>query len=270
MPFGQRSSREPGAAETGRTLAMRVGRVGNILLVLAVALPIVTAVSIFGAVNIQFWRALPPFDPLLSKIERAQRTQGVVSGDDPVALKRLYLRLEGMTALAAEAKRAEVLHVIFHSFDAAASMPQQRVALNLAGIGASAAVLIADRPVLWQIGGAPNERAKLGFEGPFAFDLAGASDGLLAGFRVGAFGAGETASPRDYAGSASDHARRRVVCRALDRWRHYFGVTKENLYVWSVTDAHSIAFSGRSVAADKRMEPDTGDIVGACDLRARG
>lgn len=270
MPFGQRSSREAGVPETGRTLAVRAGRAANVLLILVLALPIVTAAGIFGAVNFQLWRALPPFDPLLSKIEHAQQARGVVSGDDSAALKRLYLRLEGMTALASDAKRAQALHVVFYSSDAAPSAREQRAVLDLAGIGASAAVLIADRPMLWQIGDSQGERAKLGFEGPFAFDLANAPDGLLAGFRVGAFGAGETANPRDYAGFQADNARRRVVCRALDRWRRYFGVAKENLYVWSVTNAHRITFGRHGVSADTLIEPDTSDIAGACELRAHG
>lgn len=263
MVFGQKSPRDPDI-QSARTISVRAGRVANILLILALILPIGTAASIFGAVNLQLWRALPPYDPLLSKIEQAQDARGVVSGDDAVALKRLYLRLEKMTATAADARRAKALHIIFYSSGASAEQKEERIALDLSAIGTSAALFIVDRPAHWQIANAQGERAKLGFEGPFAFDLVGAPDGLLAGFRIGAFGAGKTASPRDFTEFHADKSRQRLVCKALDRWQRYFGVAKGDLYVWSVTNARRVAVGEETVTADVRVDRDANSVASAC------
>lgn len=279
MSFGRKQQRDPGVPETAHVVAARAGRVANALLILVLLLPIVTAASIFVSVNFHLWRTTPPFDPLLTKIESAQRASGVVSGDDAEAMKRLYQRLEGMTAQSAEARNTDMVHVVFHTVSAAESTAQtsdaqarfpsrsdpQAVALDLSNIGASAVVLIADRPIVWQISGAlPSQRAKIGIEGPFAFDLSGAKDGLLAGFRVGAFGAGDVASPSDYSRFQTDKARQRLVCKALDRWQRYFGVSRENLRVWSTTNARRIEIGQQSLKAELRIDPDGYGVTSVC------
>lgn len=275
MPFGRRLRQDPDPPESGRTIGMRAGLVANVLLALVLLLPIATAVSIFGSVNLHLWRAMPPHDPLFSKIEAAQRASGVVSGDDIEELKHLYQKLEGMTARSAEAKEATALHVIFNLFDAqkeAIAEPpsapaRQTVSLDLSEIGASAVVLIADRPTVWQVKGAkPAARAKIGFEGPFAFDLTGAEDGLLAGFRIGAFGAGETARPVDYAEFQAGKASKRAVCKALHRWQRYFALAKENVHVWSMTNARRIEIGQSSVKADTRVASDVNETSSVCQL----
>ncbi|MGO4741394.1 hypothetical protein AB4099_33100 [Bosea sp. 2KB_26] len=279
MSFGRKQQHEPGVPEASHVVAKRAGRVANALLILVLVLPIVTAASIFVSVNFHLWRSTPSFDPLLTKIETAQRASGVVSGDDAEAMKRLFQRLEGMTAQSAEARNTDMVHVVFLTVSAAetiavtseapAKLPgrsdPQAIALDLSNIGASAVVLIADRPALWQISGAlPSQRAKIGIEGPFAFDLAGARDGLLAGFRVGAFGAGDVASPGDYSGFQTDRARQRLVCKALDRWQRYFDISRENLRVWSTTNARRIEIGQRSVKADSRVDPDGYGATSVC------
>lgn len=276
MPFGQRLRQDPDPPESGRTIGMRAGLVANVLLALVLLLPIATAVSIFGSVNFHLWRAMPSHDPLFSKIEAAQRASGVVSGDDIEELKHLYQRLEGMTARSAEAKKATALHMVFNSFDPKPAQKEgiaerpsdparQTVSLDLSEIGASAVVLIADRPTVWQITGAkPGARAKIGFEGPFAFDLTGAEDGLLAGFRIGAFGAGEISRPVDYAEFQAGKASKRAVCNALDRWLRYFAVPKENTHVWSMTNARRIEIGQSSVKADTRVASDVNEISRVC------
>ncbi|MGO4676338.1 hypothetical protein AB4Z40_25865 [Bosea sp. 2YAB26] len=279
MSFGRKQQQDPAVQEAGSAVATRAGRVANALLILVLVLPIVTAASIFVSVNFHLWRATPSFDPLLTKIESAQRASGVVSGDDAEALKRLFQRLEGMTAQSAEARNTDMVHVLFHAVSAAettavtseaqAKLPgksdPQAIALDLSNIGASAVVLIADRPALLQISGAlPSQRAKIGVEGPFAFDLAGARDGLLAGFRVGAFGAGDVASPGDYSRFPTDRPRQRLVCAALDRWQRYFGIPRENLRVWSTTNARRIEIGQRSVKADTRIDPDGYGATSVC------
>lgn len=265
----QRPPRNPNAPLLGRTLGVRAFRAANVLFVLALLLPIVAAASIFGSINLQLWRALPSSDPLLAKIEGAREAHGVVSGDDPAALKRLFLRLEKIAAPAAEARGAQALHLVFHASGANASAGPSHVALDLSALGAAAVVVIADRRTLWRIGGAQGQRARLGFEGPFAFDLAGAPDGLLAGFRVASFGGGETASPRSYADFHAGKADRRLVCAALERWRRHFGVARENLYVWSATNAQRITVGPRAVTGDVPVDPDAAGAVSACGSLTR-
>jgi hypothetical protein len=281
--FGKRSSPGPNGRNADESHGARAGRVVTVLLIVCLALPIVTAVSIFGSVNLHLWRGLPTLDPLLSKMESAQERSGVMSGDDPRLLKRLYQRLEKMAAPSAEARHADFVHVILLSFPPATKQagPRaqsvlesrkdaavQRASLDLSAIGTSAAVLIADQPVIWEIAGArPDQRAKIGFEGPFAFDLVGAHSGLLAGFRVSAFGGGLTARPRDYLEAGADRTYQRRACASIDRWQSYFDVRSENLGIWSIDNAQAIKVGPNDVVAGSRAHLSRYSVASICSRR---
>jgi hypothetical protein len=278
--FGKRSPPASAGRGGGESQGIRAGRVANVLLIVCLALPIVTAASIFGSVNLHLWRGLPTFDPLLAKMESARERSGVVSGDDPQLLKRLYQRLEKMAAPSAEAKHADFVHIILLSFPPTAKQaephPQsvldsrrdaavQQASLDLSEIGTSAAVLIADQSVIWEIAGAQsNERAKIGFEGPFAFDLVGAHFGLLAGFRISAFGGGPTADPRDYLEARADRTYQRRACASIKRWQSYFDVRTENLGIWSTDTAHVIKIGRHNVTTGGGVHPNVHSVASIC------
>jgi hypothetical protein len=282
--FGKRSPSGPDKRDASESTGVRFGRAVNVLLVLCLLLPLVTAVSIFGSVNLHLWRGLPTFDPLLAKIESAQKRSGVVSGDDPRLLKELYQRLERMAALSAEAKRADSVHVVLLSLtpadkqiepkprtetvsalDSLNSAAVRRASLDLSMIGTSAVVVIADQPIVWQVAGAQrDQQAKVAFEGPFAFDLIGAHPGLLAGFRIAAFGGGPTASPRDYLEAGADRSYRRRACTSVKRWQSYFDVPAGSLRIWAIDNAHTIKADRDDVTADGRGGPDIYSAAAIC------
>lgn len=262
MSFGRKPSHDREPAEPAARPWRSLGMIANSMLILLFVLPIVTSASIFLAVNFQLWKGFGSFDPLSWRIERAHNENGVVSGDDPEQLKALYRKLQSMTASRDAAQRSDAVHIVFQFFEDRA--PHRRVNLDLSDIGDAAAVFVSDRPVMWGIEGAAGIRAKIGFEGPFAFDLDNAYDGLLAGFRVGVFGAGGTASPQDYIEFRKGRAQMHTVCSAVLRWQRYFGVDKTRVFVWSVRNAQQIVVKDRSVLVDGRSNPDFRGIARTC------
>lgn len=262
MAFGRKSSHDHEPAEPAASPWRSLGLIANSMLVLLFVLPIITSASIFLAVNFQFWKGFAGFDPLNLRIERAHNANGVVSGDDPEALKALYRKLQSKTASRDAAQRSDAVHIVFQFFEDRA--PHRRVTLDLSGIGDAAAVFISDRPVSWVLEGAAGKRAKIGFEGPFAFDLDNAHDELLAGFRVGVFGAGETVSPQDYIEFRQGRAQMQTVCAAVRRWQRYFGVGKTRIFVWSVRNAQQVVVKDRSILVDGRSNPDFRGIARTC------
>ena len=111
-----------------------------------------------------------------------------------------------------------------------------------------AIVIIADQPIRWTIKaeGLP-ERARVGFEGPMAFDIASAPPGVIAGYRIGAFGGGETALPNT-ASRIKDVSDR--FCRAIVSWTKYFGVSPQDIQAFELADPKHIWVSGAEWNSD--------------------
>ena len=274
--FGKRPSGTGNSGGGAEDHAARAIRVVNVILIVCLLVPVAAALSMLGSVHFHLWRAMPQFDPLLSQMEAAQKEGGVVSGDNPRALKRLFLRLEKTAALSVEAKQADILHLGFIDFDAidvqsdaerarsAGSSPLRskaikQVALDLSGIKTAAVVLVANRPVVWNVEGArADQRAKIGFEGPFAFDLVGGHQGLLAGFRVSAFGGGRTASPRDLKNIYDAKIHRRLFCASAKRWQRYFDIPDDRIYIWHIRNPRKVQAGLFTVSGDGNgnLKPD--------------
>lgn len=280
--FGKRSPGKENSGGGGEDYSARAIRVFNVILIICLLTPVAVALGMFGSVSFHLWRAFPQFDPLLSQMESAQKKGGVVSGDNPRVLKRLFLRLEKMAALSAEAKRADILHLGFVDFDEMdaqletergrsagisplRSKAVKQVALDLSGIKTAAVVLIANRPVVWQVEGArSDQRAKIGFEGPFAFDLVGGHQGLLAGFRVSAFGGGKTASPRDLKNIGEKKFHRRLFCANAKRWQRYFDVPEGKIFIWHIRNPRKIQAGFFAVSGDGNGNPKPRKVWDFC------
>lgn len=111
-----------------------------------------------------------------------------------------------------------------------------------------ALVIIADQPIRWSIkaDGLP-ERARVGFEGPMAIDVTAAPPGVIAGYRIGAFGGGETALPIT-ASRINDTSGN--FCRSILSWTKYFGVSPQDIQVFALTDPKHIWASGAEWNSD--------------------
>lgn len=207
---------------------------------------------VFCVILAQVWHMLTPMDPVFQRLTSATDAQGVDSGDDVGLLRELHVRLQDMAASSSDAKAAQFVHVVFVEFDDADPAQPNRLsmfgkdtrvaALDVSGLREGAAVLIADHQVIWRIEGAgEDDFAKVGFEGPYVFDLEGAHPGLLAAFRVEAFGSRETSRPRDYDSLNRDQRSKHRFCATVARWRQYFDVPDSQIRTWHVTSPQHLA-----------------------------
>lgn len=113
------------------------------------------------------------------------------------------------------------------------------IEINLANATGDAVLLIANRPVIWSaVNAGPAQRAKIAVEGVAVFDLVNAPRGLLAGFKIGAYGAKDATESTDAEG---DDLQKRRFCHSLSRWAQHFNISSANIRVWHVTDPQRIS-----------------------------
>jgi hypothetical protein len=124
----------------------------------------------------------------------------------------------------------------------------RRMTLDLAGLQRQALVIIADEPIRWTVTGANSAWGLIGFEGLAPFDIANGRPGMLAGYRIAAFGARDTAS----AGSPlqDDQRRRYNLCRSLQAWTAHFGTSVSHTAFALVTDPTNIGSSNGAITTD--------------------
>ena len=203
------------------------------------------------------------FDELQRRlIEARSWVGGVVAGGDARTLARDANRLRELTAYDGEAKAvARTLEVVVVRFskserpDPSPSAPQRigyrDVRLDLTGADRTAALIIADAPVLWSV--EPNARApraKLTFEGTAPFDVANGFPAMLAGFRIESFAAHDTTRPQDALGDDTTGVGR--YCRALTLWAKHFGLTLADTTATFIDSPSMIRVSDRGVRHDGR------------------
>ncbi len=130
--------------------------------------------------------------------------------------------------------------------------------VNLKEAGEGAVLLMADRPVMWQATGVrSSHRAKIAVEGNAVFDIANTQQGLLAGFRVGSYGARDTADPRDLDDDATKKGRYRF-CYSMRVWAEQFNVEMGDIRIYRFADPTRIAVVGDrlSDASGRRITPE--------------
>jgi hypothetical protein len=209
------------------------------------------------------WGREPRFEEL-HRIIVATRAWfgGVVSGGSTRSLIADSKRLREMTAFNGEATAARTLEIIVVRFSDTSAQPAKAgrlpqragyrsVNLDITSADRTAALIIADAPVLWTVqANAPGQRARVAFEGAAPFDIANGYPGLLAGFRIESFGASNTTRPLDILESASPGARR--YCAALALWSAHFGVKPFDTSATFVENPTSIRVTSGGVAHDGR------------------
>jgi hypothetical protein len=134
----------------------------------------------------------------------------------------------------------------------------QPVRIDLEHAGGGAVVLITNRPVLLSpINVKPDQRAKIAVEGAAVFDIENAPQGLLAGFRIGAFGAERATQPHDTR-ITNNIANTERFCISMVEWARLFRVDRDNIRIWRFTDPDLIALQGKNLAS-------TGGTTGRLD-----
>jgi hypothetical protein len=169
---------------------------------------------------------------------------GIVTGDGK-SLAAQAERLRSMTARPEMAAGAVTrLHVLALAFDdkpepTPSPSPLQgpsgstrrpavdpdgyrRMTLNVAHVPKEGVVVVADQPIRWTIVGAASSWPLIGFEGMAPFDIVNGRPNLIAGFRIRAFGARDTARAADP--SHADPAARRAFCQSVRAWSEHFGL----------------------------------------------
>lgn len=124
----------------------------------------------------------------------------------------------------------------------------RRMTLDLAGLPRQAVVIIADEPIRWTVTGANSTWGLIGFEGLAPFDIANGRPGMLAGYRIAAFGARDTASASSPL--QADQRLRYSLCRSLQAWITHFGTAFSQTSFALITDPAKIGSSNGSVTTD--------------------
>lgn len=191
---------------------------------------------------------------------------GIGSGDGPADLRAQKARLKEISAYEGEARgSAKALQVIVVDYDgdaglrtpdnASAASPRKamsasvpagyrEIELNTASANSTAVLVIYGDPIFWRLRPGPEQRrARLAFEGSPPMDATGGYPGLLAGYRIAAFGDRAAARPGDYLnGTAAKN-----FCDSLKTWRRFFGVGHRNVWVTVISNATTITVGDANV-----------------------
>lgn len=126
--------------------------------------------------------------------------------------------------------------------------------INMARAEDSAILVIADRPVVWSTVNAQSwQRGKLAVEGAAVFDLdSSVPDGMLASYRIRAFGAEQTTDPSDIEPNAPAGSMSRF-CAAVALWSKYYGVAPSKVRLWRIDGTDRIALDRGHVMVGGRM-----------------
>src|SRR5262245_20450914 len=229
------------------------------------AVPVLLILSLNGQILI----GLPPFNrdsgfrATFDRLMSPSQSAGIVTGEG-LDRQAQIARLRSFTAqpemIAGAATRVNFVIVAFtekpepngssksggrHVIDRDG---YRRMTLDIAELPRQALVMIADEPIRWTVTGANSAWGLIGFEGLAPFDIVNGRPGMLAGYRIAAFGARNTASahsPLD-----ADQRRRHNLCMSLQAWTGHFGITVSQTAFALVTDASKIGSSNGSITTD--------------------
>lgn len=204
---------------------------------------------------------------VLGTIYKSGDSDGITAGPEFYALENLEDKLTGLSAYRGEAKgAAKTLQILLIRHDRpvpAAPRPPAftPLKLDLSAAGEAATLIIGDRPLLLAFGGgAPPRRAMLAVEGVAPFDLENAPQGLLAGFRIAAFGANRVARPEQLV-EAKDAA---VFCAAVKAWRTFYGLPQDAVRVAVATNATAIVVTDQAVSDNGDAPVDVPALATFC------
>lgn len=231
-----------------------------VFLLIGVPLMIVAFVQLYvGTTMFGIFGLMGDFGRL--RIERNLNADDIAFGGDAKQLRATYERLRKLTASVADGRisnrslsvavvdvtndrvRAEGL-ARFTFGHSAKSRRTQPIEVDVGQAGEGAVLLLANRPVRWSAADVqPGQRAKIAIEGSAVFDVAEMPKGLLAGFRIGAFGAFDPADAND-AAPRSSLKRRKRFCRSVVTWARHFQVEAGDIRLWRMTDPDRITLMG--------------------------
>jgi hypothetical protein len=226
----------------------------GIPLILAAAAPLLISGALIGAIG-------NTIDGDRIQISKALSADDIAFGGDEKQLLATYKRLRSMTASVADGRRltrslsvavvtvttnrAEQRTASTAIWRDARTMPRTKpIDVDLGNAGDGAVLLVANRPVLWSpVNAHASQRARIAIEGAAVFDIMNAQQGLLAGFRIGAFGVRDAADALD-ADSAGKRSGRLRFCKAVAIWARHFEVDPRDVRIWRFLDPDQISLSG--------------------------
>jgi hypothetical protein len=145
----------------------------------------------------------------------------------------------------------------------------RRLSLDLAEMPQDAVVIIADQPIRWRLEGlAPGSWPRVGFEGHATFDILNGQPGSLAGFRIGSFGATDTARAVDP--TEGEVSNRTTFCRTAQKWADHFGLPFSAVRFALVRNASQISIRRRNPVSDGNIANslDANELDRLCKQRA--
>jgi hypothetical protein len=206
------------------------------------------------------------FDSDRARIRGSFSHSDISFGGDEKALLRMLTRLRSITASAADGRThnrslsvalVETLEQGAGERRAPTGFWRQvagnasgiKVSLDLAKADKGALLVVTNTPIRWTVASAKaGQTAKIAFEGPAAFDVENAHPGLIAGFRIGAFGSSDSTEPQEASPNASSSQRLRF-CESMKSWVRHFDVNPAEVRVWRLYDPTSIRMFGAQLTA---------------------
>jgi hypothetical protein len=146
----------------------------------------------------------------------------------------------------------------------------RRLNLELGQGPQDAVIIIADQPIRWRLEGlTPGSWPRVGFEGYAAFDVLNGQPGTLAGFRIGSFGATNTARAVDP--TEGEVSNRMTFCAAAQKWADHFGLPFSAVRFALVRNPTQISIRSRNPVSDGNIANslDANELDRLCKQRAR-
>ena len=256
-------------------------RVIGFLVWTAVAGSVAAPILFFGNLHYQIFnafRAPPPattYDPFNVAVDTPPPRDGVVARFSPADRRAQGMRLLALSATPEMAlgwaKRVLFLVVTIDPDKPRAPMFSEDgyrlITLDLDPTGREAVVVVADVPIRWTIRGA--ERAphpQVAFEGGALFDVASAPAGVIAGFRMGGFGAMDVSHASD---GAAVGTWERGLCRSSAVWTQHFGLARDAIRIVQLVNPTTIHIGAdeRSSDATQTVARSGSDMIAACHAR---
>ncbi len=177
-------------------------------------------------------------------------------------INRMEDQLNVISAYEGESRSAaNQLQIVLVDFDFGAASRHRRplkaskagfqaVTLDIASVRNTASVVISGQPVEWKLLTNPEKpRATLALEGSAPVAVSGGYKGVLAGYRVAAFGDWRTTRPDHY---ISRHGNKEF-CHSLKVWRRHFGIRRKDVYISVVRNPTRVSISDRDVYHDGQL-----------------